>query len=109
MRAQREVQCGFLTYHPTMTGTTDIVRYKNQWTPEALITGGTNDKRFTDAELTAEMYRAAAWLGAIGRAHATGEGRNIVFDAAFTYGPITREEHEWVTMQRFLHHPAIAT
>jgi hypothetical protein len=54
MTAQHEVQCGFLTYHPTMG---DIVRYKNQWTPEALITGGIHPKRFTDAELMAEYHK----------------------------------------------------
>lgn len=104
----REVQCGFLTYHPRHADMPNLVRYKGQWMPEALATGMI-DKRFTDAELAAEMFRAAAWLGANGRAHATGEGRNIVFDAAFTYGPITREEHEWVTVQRFLHESHSAT
>ena len=58
-------------------------------------------KRLTDAELAAESYRAAAWIGAQGRAHATDEGRNIVFDAAFVFGPVTRDEHEWLVVHRF--------
>jgi hypothetical protein len=58
-------------------------------------------KRFTSAELAAELFRAVAWLGAKGRANATDKGRNIVITAAFTFGPITRDEHEFEVMQRF--------
>ena len=62
-------------------------------------------KRLSDLQLIAEMYRAAAWLGALGRAHATDTGRNIVFEAAWTFGPITRDEHEWQVINRFANHP----
>lgn len=55
----KEIRCGFLTYHPTLAGTTDIVRHKGQWMPEALATGG-KDKRFTDAELMAEYHKLNA-------------------------------------------------
>lgn len=58
-------------------------------------------QRFTDAELAAELFRQTAWLGAIGRTYATGEGRNILIEAAFTFGPVTRDEHEWMTVKRF--------
>jgi len=58
-------------------------------------------KRFTDTELAAEVFRAAAWIGAGYRAHRADEGRNIVFEAAFTFGPITRDEHEYLTVHRF--------
>lgn len=58
-------------------------------------------KRLTDAELAAELFRQTSWLGALGRTYATGEGRNILLEAAFTSGPITRDEHEWLTIKRF--------
>ena len=54
----KEIECGFLTFHPTLAGMGDIVRYKGQWTPESLITGGINSKRFSDAELMAEYWAA---------------------------------------------------
>jgi hypothetical protein len=59
------------------------------------------DKTLTDAELAAELFRQTAWLGAIGRAYATETGRNIVIEAAFTFGPVTRDEDEWLTIKRF--------
>lgn len=62
-------------------------------------------RRFSDAELAAELYRAAAWVGAKGRLYASEEGRNMLIEAAFTFGPITRDEHEWDVMNRFLHLP----
>lgn len=62
-------------------------------------------KRFTDTELAAELYRQTAWLGALGRAHRADAGRNIVMEAAFTFGPITRDEHEWETMLHFANRP----
>lgn len=52
-----EVECGFLTYHPRHAEMPNIVRYKGQWMPEALATGMV-DKRFTDAELAAELWLA---------------------------------------------------
>ena len=57
--------------------------------------------RFTDAELSAELFRQTAWLGANGRTHRADAGRNIVLEAAFTYGPLTRDEHEWLTLSHF--------
>lgn len=65
----------------------------------------TQMKRFTDAELAAELFRAAAWLGANGQTFATDEGRNLVVAAAFTFGPITRDEHEFQVLQRFVSLP----
>lgn len=62
-------------------------------------------KRFTDVELAAELFRQTAWLGALGRTYKTDEGRNIVIEAAFTYGPVTREEHEWLTLNNFAFRP----
>lgn len=58
-------------------------------------------KRFTEAELAAEVFRQAAWIGANGRAHKTDAGRNIVFEAAFTFGPMTRDEHEFLVINQF--------
>lgn len=66
----KEIRCGFLTYHPTLAGTADIVRYKGQWMPEALATGG-KDKRFSDAELAAE-FEAARCDAMVARANGTG-------------------------------------
>jgi hypothetical protein len=80
----------------------DAYRVGSHYAPYALLA---REVRFTDAELAAEMYRAVAWIGANGKAHATGEGRNILLEAAFTFGPITRDEHEWLTMNRFATHP----
>lgn len=80
----------------------DAYRVNGHFAPYAVLA---RDVRFSDAELAAEMYRSAAWIGANGKAHATGEGRNILFEAAFTFGPITRDEHEWLTAHRFATHP----
>jgi hypothetical protein len=63
------------------------------------------NKRLTDAELAAESYRAAAWIGAKGRAYTTDEDRAIAFEAAFTFGPETRDEHEWLVVHRFATYP----
>jgi hypothetical protein len=52
-----EIECGFLTYHPPMPHFPTIVRYKGQWMPEALVTHG-DHKRFSDAELAAELWFA---------------------------------------------------
>lgn len=59
------------------------------------------EKRLRDEELAADVFRQAAWLGAIGRTHAADAGRNIFIEAAFTFGPITRDEYEWLTLHRF--------
>lgn len=61
-------------------------------------------KRLKDAELAAEVYRAGMWLAALGGSVIM-PGRNIRFAAAYTFGPITRDEHEFETMNRFLHLP----
>lgn len=63
------------------------------------------EKRLSDTELAAEAYRAIAWLGVLGRTYASDEGRNIVVEAAFTFGPVTREEHEFEIINRFLKEP----
>ena len=63
------------------------------------------DKRFSEAELCAELYRQTSWLGANGRTYAADAGRNIVIEAAFTFGPVTRDEHEWLTLSHFAHLP----
>ena len=76
----------------------DAYRVGGFYSPYALVAA---EKRFTDSELAAELFRQTAWLGARGRAHATDEGRNIVIEAAFTFGPITRDEHEWLTLRHF--------
>ena len=80
--------------HPTA----DAYRVGGFYSPYALVA---TEKRFTEAELAAELFRQTAWLGANGRAHATDEGRNVVIEAAFTFGPITRDEHEWLTISHF--------
>lgn len=69
--------------------------------PGCIADRQTRAKRFTDAELAAELFRTTAWLGAKGRLYATDEGRNIVVQAAFTFGPITRDEYEFEVVQRF--------
>jgi hypothetical protein len=76
----------------------EIMPYREQWRREHALQGA---KHLTDAELAAEMFRQAAWLGANGRTYKTDEGRNIVIEAAFTFGPITRDEHQWLTVNRF--------
>lgn len=85
--------------HPTAEDTYYIT---GAWAP-ACITA--QEKRFTDAELAAELFRQAAWLGALGRAHATDAGRNVVIEAAFTFGPITRDEYEFQTISHFYYRP----
>ena len=75
-----------------------IEGYRAQWKAE---NAERIRKRLTDTELAAEVFRQAAWIGADGRAHKTDEGRNIVFEAAFTFGPMTRDEHEYLTVSRF--------
>ena len=73
-----------------------------EWTDErAKEARLSRQKRLTDTELAAEVFRQAAWLGANGRAHKTDEGRNIVIEAAFTFGPMTRDEHEYLIISRF--------
>ena len=62
-------------------------------------------KRLTDVELAAELFRQAAWLGAIGRTYRADAGRNIVIEAAFTFGPITRDEYEWLKLTHFAYLP----
>lgn len=76
----------------------DIMAYREQWRREAALQGS---KHLTDAELAADLFRQTAWLGANGRAYATGEGRNIVIEAAFTFAPVTRDEYEWLTLSHF--------
>lgn len=51
------------------------------------------EKRLTDAELSAEMWRQAAWIGALGRSYAMPD-RYIAFDAAFHEGPATEDEYQ---------------
>lgn len=65
----------------------------------------TAEKRLTDTELAAELFRQCAWLGALGRTYATDEGRNVVIEASFTFGPITRDEYEFLTISHFLNLP----
>lgn len=90
-----------LTIYPKLerprTGV-EIMPYREQWQREAALK---HVKHLTDAELAAELFRQTAWLGAIGRTYATDEGRNIVIEAAFTFGPITRDEYEWLTLRHF--------
>lgn len=62
-------------------------------------------KRLTDAEMCAELFRQTAWLGANGRAYRADAGRNIILEPAFTFGPITRDEHEWLTLSSFTTRP----
>jgi hypothetical protein len=61
-------------------------------------------KRLKDVELAAELYRAGMWLAALGRAAITSD-RMIRFAPAYVFGPITREEYEFETVNRFLHLP----
>jgi hypothetical protein len=61
-------------------------------------------KRLKDVELAAELYRAGMWLAALGRSVIASD-RMIHFAPASTFGPITREEHEFETVSRFLHLP----
>jgi hypothetical protein len=69
--------------------------------PEWHVDGYAANKHLTDTELAAELFRQTSWLGAIGRTYATDEGRNIVIEAAFTFGPVTRDEYEWLTLSHF--------
>ena len=80
--------------HPTA----DAYRVGGFYSPYALVA---TEKRFTEAELAAELFRQTSWLGANRRTYATDEGRNVVIEAAFTFGPITRDEHEWLTIHNF--------
>ena len=57
-------------------------------------------KRLKDAELAAEMWRQAAWIGALGRSYAMPD-RYIAFDAAFHEGPATEDEYQWTVLHRF--------
>lgn len=82
---------------PPRTGA-EIMPYREQRQRERALK---QVKHLTGAELAAELFRQTAWLGATGRAFATDEGRNIVIEAAFTFGPITRDEYEWLTVSRF--------
>jgi hypothetical protein len=79
-----------------------IEGYRAQWKAER---AERLRKRLTDTELAAEVFRQAAWLGANGRAHKTDEGRNIVFEAAFTFGPMTRDEHEYLIISQLAERP----
>jgi hypothetical protein len=74
--------------------------------PGCIADRKTQAQRFTDVELAAEVFRAAAWLGAKGRTFTSDEGRNVVIAAAFTFGPITRDEYEFQVIQRFLTLPS---
>lgn len=93
-----------LTIHPT-TGHSHRAGWILVSCPGCIADRETRAKRFADAELSAELFRAAAWLGANGRTFATDEGRNLVVAAAFTFGPITRDEHEFQVLQRFVSLP----
>lgn len=81
---------------------TDAYRVNGHFAPYAVLA---RPVRFSDAELAAELYRQTAWISANGRGHATGEGRNILLEAGFTFGPITRDEHEWLTVKHFADYP----
>jgi hypothetical protein len=102
-----------LTVYPRRFVETGFARWNGDGTftplhvPEWFINGEwnrfprTEDKRLTDAELAAELFRQTAWLGALGRTYRADEGRNIIIEAAFTFGPVTRDEHEWMTLSHF--------
>lgn len=91
-----------LTVFPRHPSAPDTYYINGAWAPAAITAV---DKRFTDAELAAELFRQTAWLGALGRVYPTDVGRNIVIEAAFTFGPITRDEYEWLTISQFAHRP----
>jgi hypothetical protein len=94
-----------LTIYPKSTGRhgeSVYVDESGEWSyRESDCDGYAANKHLTDAELSAELFRQTSWLGAIGRTYATDEGRNIVIEAAFTFGPVTRDEYEWLTLSQF--------